>query len=299
MTSQQKLAGQAGPTTSQENNAALGARRWALVLALSLALVLTYHEYLQWMLDRWWVNEYYGHGFLIPLISGYLIYRQRTKLASLPAGSNIWGLPVIVLSLLLHLEALYRGAHFPSGFALIGTMFGLVIWLWGWPRARALLFPLAFLVFMVPMARLLVDQLAQPLQLFSARGAGVVANLLGVQTQTEGTMIVTRDYTFEVAIPCSGLKSIIAMSALGALIAYLVEGPRWKRLLLFLMAFPVALLANLIRIFVTLVLGNSLGPATAEGFFHTCSGAMVFIVAFAGLMLIGGVLGCRQMRADI
>lgn len=295
MTSQAELTAPAGETTQQDQRVPA----WALVVVLGLALVLTYHEYLQWMLERWWASEYYGHGFLVPLISGYLIYRQRNQLASRPRGGNIWGLPVILLSLLLHLQALHRGVHFPSGFALIGTMFGLVIWLWGWARARGVLFPLAFLVFMVPMARLLVDQLAQPLQQFSAQGAGLLSNLLGISTDIEGTVLVTRDYTFEVAIPCSGLKSVIAMSALGALIAYLVEGPRWKRVVLFLMAFPVALLANLLRIFVTLVLGNSLGPATAEGFFHTFSGALVFVIAFVGLMLIGGALGCHQMRADI
>ena len=273
---------------------------WALLAAVTVAVGLTFHEYLAWMVSQWWRDEYYSHGFLIPIISGYLIWHQRERLAALPRRGSWWGLPVLVAGLLLHLVALRVGAHFPSGFALIAVLFGLILWLGGWPLGRALLFPVAFLVFMVPLARLLVDYLALPMQLFSARGGGALARALGLpDVVVQGTTITTRDYTFEVAIPCSGLKSVIAMSALGALMAYLLQGPRWKRGLLFVASFPVAVVANLLRIFVTIVLGNSVGPALAEGFFHKASGALVFVFAFAGLLLLGGALGCRKMREDI
>lgn len=189
--------------------------------------------------------------------------------------------------------------HFPSGFALIIVLYGLVAWLQGWTRARALLFPFAFLFFMVPMARLLVDKLALPMQLFSARGAATLASFFGMHTNVDGVAILTRDYVFEVAIPCSGLHSAIAMSALGALVAYALEGAAWRRWLLFFLSLPIAVLANLIRIWITLILGNSLGPAVAEGFFHKASGAVVFLLAFLGLLLVGGILGCRQLREDI
>ena len=115
----------------------------------------------------------------------------------------------------------------------------------------------------------------------------------------EGTLIQTPMYTFEVAIPCSGLKSTIAMTALAALFAYLLVAPLWKKLLLFVAAFPVALLANTVRIFLTVVLGTTLGPEAAEGFFHSVSGIMVFLVALAGLFGVGRLLGCLQLREDI
>jgi exosortase len=269
-------------------------------LVLLVALVgLTFHEFLSWLVYNWQHDDYYSHGPLIPLLSAYLIYRAWPKLRGLPAEGHVYGLWLIAGGLLFQLGSVYYGAHFPSGFALIAVLYGLVIWLWGWPRGRALLFPFAFLFFMVPMARLLVDKFSVPMQLFSAHGAAALGGVFGLVDHTEGVKIFTRDYVFEVAIPCSGLKSIIAMSALGALVAYLLEGPLWKRWILFAASIPVAIIANILRIFVTLVLGNSLGPAAAEGFFHKASGALVFVIAFVGLLVLGGLMGCRQMREDI
>ena len=271
---------------------------WLLVV-IAVGTVLAYWHLLVWMVERWSKSEYYGHGFLIPLISAYLIYRQRESLKNLPRESFRWGLPVVAGALLLHVLATWLDVHFPSGFALVATIFGLVIWVWGWPTARALAFPVGFLAFMVPLARLLVDQFAQPLQLLGASLAGWLAYATGADVIIEGTTIHTPIYTFEVAIPCSGLKSSIAMSALAALLGYLVVAPMGKKVLLFVASIPVALLANTARIFVTLVLGQTLGPATAEGFFHSFSGILVFLFGLTGLFLVGKGLGCWQLRDDI
>ncbi len=270
-----------------------------LIGALVVGLLLAYGQLLIWMGQRWYKSEYYGHGFLIPLISVYLICRQSKRLRDLPRRDFRWGPPVVAAALLLHLLATWLDVHFPSGFALVVTIFGLVIWLWGWPTARAAAFPIGFLMFMVPLARLLVDQFAQPLQLLGANLAGWLAYGIGMDTIIEGTTIHTPVYTFEVAIACSGLKSSIAMSALAALLSYLVVAPLGKKIVLFLTSVPVALLANASRIFVTLVLGQTVGPKAAEGFFHSVSGILVFLIGFAGLFLVARGLGCWQLRDDI
>jgi exosortase len=251
------------------------------------------------MAQQWWKDEYYGHGVLIPVVTGYLLWRQRSRLAALPHRGDWRGLLVLAGALLVQAAAQALGVHFVSGFALVATLWGLALWLWGPAVARAVLFPLAFLLFMVPLSRILVEKLSLPMQLFSARGAGAVAAAVLGGVKVTGTSIATPGYTFAVALPCSGLKSLISMSALGALFAYLVEGPPLRRVLLFLAAFPIALLANLIRIFATVVLGNTIGPAAAEGFFHTLSGAVVFLLALGGLFALGGLLGCHQLRDDI
>jgi len=271
---------------------------YLLILVLVL-LVGAYFEYLVWMVGRWWRSEYYSHGFLIPLISGYLVYRQRQQLATLPREGHTWGLVIVGASLLLYLWGVAIPAHFIQGFAFVGTLWGLAWWLGGWPLARAVAFPAAFLLFMVPLARLLVELFAQPLQLHSALLAGAVSQFIGMDVTIEGTSLQIPGYTFEVAVPCSGLKSTIAMSALAALLAYLAAAPIWRKLLLFALSVPVALLANAVRIWVTLVLGGSLGPKAAEGFFHSLSGILVFLLGLGGLLLVGRLLGCHQMREDI
>ena len=276
-----------------------GTVSWPQLIVLAIAVLFAYGHLLLWMVNWWSRSQYYGHGFLIPIVSGYLIWRQRESLRKLPKEQFNRGMKIIVASLLLHLGATLGDIHFLSGFALVGTIFGLVVWLGGRQWGRALAFPLAFLLFMVPLDRLLVDQLAQPLQVFSARLAGGAIAAVGTDVIIEGTLIHTPIYSFEVAIPCSGLKSTIAMTALAALFAYLVVAPPWKRLVLFAAAFPVALLANAARIFVTVVLGTTLSPALAEGFFHSVSGILVFLLGLAGLFGVGRLLGCLQLRDDM
>jgi exosortase len=272
---------------------------WWWPVALAVAVAASYHELITWMAQQWWRDEYYGHGMIIPVVSAYLLWRERGRLAALPQRSDWRGLVVLSGALVLQAAGETLGVHFASGFALVATLWGLALWLWGPAVARAVLFPLAFLLFMVPLSRILVEKLALPMQLFSARGAGAVAGALLDGVKVTGTSIATPGYIFSVAIPCSGLKSLISMSALGALYAYLVEGPPLRRVLLFLAALPIALLANLLRIFATVVLGNTIGPAAAEGFFHTVSGIFVFLLALGGLFVLGGALGCQKLRDDI
>ncbi len=271
---------------------------WPLAVVIAL-LVVAFWENLDWLVRTWSADEFYNHGFLIPLISGYLIYRKWDHLKQLPRVSFYGGILVMLASLALHLVATYLDVHFPSTFGLIGMMIGLVWWLWGWQVLKAIVFPLAFLCFMVPLGKLLVDRVAQPMQLLGAKLAGGAAQFLGMPTRIDGTTLQTPEYTFEVAVACSGLKSAIAMLALGALLAYLVKCVWWKRLVIFAASLPAAILANGIRIWLTLVMGRALGEKAAEGFVHTFSGMLVFLLAFLALFGVTSLLRCTQLRDDI
>ena len=152
---------------------------------------------------------------------------------------------------------------------------------------------------MIPLGRLLIDQVAQPMQLFAAQVAGAGAQILGMPTQIDGTTLRIPDYTFEVAVACSGLKSAIAMLALGALLAYVVKDVWWKKAIIFGAALPVAMLANAARIWLTMMLGRGISEKAAEGFFHTFSGMLVFLLAFIGLFGVTNLLKCKQLRDDI
>ncbi len=268
---------------------------WAVVLLL----VVCFASYLQWMWQIWMRSEYYGHGFVIPVISGYLVYRRRGQLLQVAPETDLRGLALLLPGLALFLAAVYADVNFVQGFAMVTVIGGLVLLLWGPVRARLLLFPVAFLTLMVPVDRLLVQQLSNPLQIYGAAVAARIVGFIGVPVEQHGTTLAIPDYTFEVAQACSGLKSIIAMSALAALFAFLVEGRWWKRLLLFVAGAPIAMAANALRITFTLILGRAFGPEAAEGFFHTLSGLMVFILALIGLFLMARLLRCDAMRQDI
>jgi len=264
-----------------------------------LLLLVCFAPHLKWMWDIWWRSAYYGHGPLIPLISAYLVYTRRREFARADDGHSLWGLPLTALGLVLYAVAIFLDVNFPQGFAMILVIAGLVVLLYGWGRARVIAFPIVFLAFMVPLGRLLVTQFSNPLQIASAAIASRVPMLLGIPVQVHGTTIAIPEYTFEVAQACSGLKSTIAMSALAALFAYLVAAPLWKRMVIFIAGAPVALVANTIRISFTLILGRAFGAAAAEGFFHTFSGLLVFLLGLTGLFAVAAVLKCDTMREDI
>ena len=272
---------------------------WAQILIAAALLIACFNQYIVWMADRWWRDEYYGHGMFIPLVSGYLISRRAAALRALPQRNFARGLPIIALGLGLHLLASTADVNFPSGFGLVLTIFGMTVWLWGWPVARGCAFPIAFLAFMVPLGRLLVDKAGMPMQLLAAQLGGTFAAHVGIPVHIEGTTLSVPGYTFAVAAACSGLKSVIAMTALAALYAYLVQARLWQRVLIVAGCVPVALLSNAIRVAVTLVLGKALGRGAAEGFLHTASGALVFIVALIGLTLLASLLQCNQLRDDV
>ncbi|MEN6642974.1 MAG: exosortase/archaeosortase family protein [Armatimonadia bacterium] len=289
-----------GPT----NQESAAPRPWTasvppLALLVVLVLVAAFNQHFVWLWQKGWHNEYYGHGFLIPIICAYLIYRRKDHLATLPRTGCWIGLPVLLAGLALHILAIIQDVNFPQGFAFVTVIIGLTIWLYGWPVARDIAFPLAFLLFMVPMGRVLVDTFAQPMQLISARVAGHAAGFLGIPVAIDGTTLRIPDYTFEVGIPCSGLKSAIAMTALGALYAYVLQGTWQQRAAIFAMSLPAALVANAVRIWLTLVLAISFGPSAAEGFFHTLSGMVVFVLALLGLFGFGSLIHCTTLREDI
>jgi exosortase len=262
-------------------------------------LVLCFAHYLGWMWRIWLRSDYYGHGPLIPVIAGYLVYTRRRELAQAAETGHMWGVPFIAGGLLVQTAAMYQDVNFPQGFALIAVVFGLTVLLRGWDAARVVSFPIAFLAFMVPMGRILVNQLSLPLQLGSTKLAVLVPMLMGVPVEVRGTTIDIPEYTFEVAEACSGLKSSIAMSALAALFAYLIVAPPWKRVVVFVAGLPVALLANAGRITLTLMLAKSFGAEAAEGFFHSFSGVLVFVLGLTGLFLVSKGLGCDRMREGI
>lgn len=284
-------------TYSSSAGLASDALFWPAVVGIAFAAA--FGPELLWMVDRWIRSEYYGHGVFVPVVSAYLMYRRRESLTSLARCGDWFGLVLIMAGLVVHLIAVFLDVNFASGFAFILTLWGLIGWVWGRAVARAALFPIAFLVFMVPVDRLLVDAFASPLQLLAAKLAAGFTHAIGMPVTREGVNVSVPQYTFEVAVPCSGLKSLTTMIALSTLYAYLVQAPWWRRVLVGLSAVPVALLANVARVALVLLVAQSLGASIAEGFFHSVSGLFVFAIGLLGLYGLGRLLGCRTLRDDI
>jgi exosortase len=179
-----------------------------------------------------------------------------------------------------------------QGLSLILAVSGIVLHLYGSRVLLKVAFPLAFLLFMIPTLPWFIDVVSFELKLLAARGAVGVAHVVGVPVVREGVNLHFTDGVLAVENACSGLRSLMALLALGALFAYLATGPVWSRILLFLLALPIAVIANLMRVSGLCVYAGMAGVDKAAGVFHDIGGYVLFALAFVLLTCCKRILRC-------
>ncbi len=234
-------------------------------------------------------ESYYTHGPLMPLVS-LVIVLLLVRHASIPVRPrHRTGVVVLFFSLLLHLMACRARVNFASGFAFIGVLAGLVLLLWGGQALRRLWFPIALLVFMVPLPDVTITNLNFTLRNYAAAGGVAAANALGVIAERMGDrgnqVILEGDKTLVIANVCNGLRTLISLLAFGALYAYVCRLRGAWRVGLFALTIPVAVVANSLRIVALILVADIWDVETATGFFHDFSGVLIFVLAF--LLMFG------------
>jgi exosortase len=174
---------------------------------------------------------------------------------------------------------------FFSRMSLLVILAGLIILFQGWNFFRAVLFPWAVLILMIPIPNLVLQQVTFPLQLLASKLATGLLEVVGVPVLRQGNVIVLASMPLDVAEACSGIRSLLTLVTLAIIYSFLMETRIWMRVLLVCSAIPIAVAANGFRIFGTGLLVQYWDPEKAEGFFHTFSGWLIFVVA---LMLLFG-----------
>ena len=250
-----------------------------LLVAVLLALYAPVLVRLVW---HWWTNPDYSHGFLVPLLSAYLLWQRRDQLAEVARRPSNWGLLVVLGSLgLLFLGSL--GAElFLTRISIIGTICGLIAYFSGWKLLRAMAFPLAFLLFAVPIPVIIYNEIVFPLQFLASRFATSCLETLNLfPIMREGNVLIMPGMRLEVVEACSGIRSLMSLLALAAGYGYLAEKSIAVRWFLFLAMVPLAIVSNGTRVMITALMTNYIGPKAAEGFMHEFSGWVIFVVATA------------------
>jgi exosortase A len=269
-------------------------KKGMLVGICSLGLFLyAYHETFLWLHERYDnPDSHYSHGYLIPFICGYLIWQQRKELAELPRTSSSVGLGLIVMALLVHVVSVWTHTFFTSGFSIMVLVTGLCLYLYGTEVTKKLAFPVGFLAFMFPLPMRVISAISFPLKMLVANLGTKIMALSGMPIVREGAMIQLTNASLSVGDPCSGIRSLIALMAMGALFAYLLRGGIGRKLLLFLLTIPVAIATNVLRVCTLIFVAEKLGSewASPEHWFHTTSGLAVFFISMAILFGIMRVL---------
>ncbi len=263
-------------------------RRYIGASILLTAFVVCFSPTFQWLHYKFQLPEsYYSHGYLIPLVSMYLIYLKKAEISRLARNSTPLGLVILILSLLIHLLGVLSDTNFVSAFAMVFFLLGCSLYLMGIKSTRLILFPLFFLFFLCPMPDFILDPIALPLKYFATLFALKITNLIGIPYYREGFIIHLTNSTFLVGAPCNGMRSLISFLALGFLAVYFIRVSWWKTGLFLLSTIPLSIFLNGIRISILLYIANQYGQqaASPESYFHEASGLTVFVIGLVVMMI--------------
>ncbi len=259
--------------------------------AIAILLSVVYSSAFAWMYTRWSARDtYYSHGFLVPFISGFLVWQKRKLLSGIIVKPSPLGWSWLGGALLLQMVGTLWNIGFVSGISFILAIIGLVQILLGKDYLREVILPILFLGFMVPLPEVVIVNFSFRLKLFAAQISTFIVNHLGVPAIREGSVIKTLHSTLMVEDPCSGIRSLVALIALGALMSYFSNLSKIKKIALFISALPIAIASNIVRIVALTMISEIYGEQYAGGLVHDTLGILTFVFAFAGLALVSKLL---------
>ncbi|OGC94474.1 MAG: hypothetical protein A2W25_01450 [candidate division Zixibacteria bacterium RBG_16_53_22] len=269
----------------------LNKHRFPYIL-FGLVILLNFH--LLWgLIEDWLRDDNYSHGFLVIPVSIFLIWRGRARIR-FPAPVSRTGFIFFVLGCIGLLFGSAASEFFATRFSLVLTITGLALYYLGNENFRRVWFAFFFLLFMIPIPAIVYYSATMPLQLFASKATTAILHVIGVPSSREGNIIYLPTYTLEVVEACSGLRSLVALMALAALIGNLILPGRIRPLLLFVLAIPVAIVVNIFRLVITAIGAYTISPKLAEDFLHEVSGILVFAVAFLIIIAITGLLKWKR-----
>jgi len=259
--------------------------KFLLPLALLIAATL-YWTVVPKLVNDWWNDPNFSHGFLVPLFSAWLIWERRAELRAFDSKRTLLpGILLLLVGVAMLVVGKAGGEYFTMRSSLVFVTGGLFWIVFGGEGFRLCLFPIGFLFFMVPIPYILYDAIAFPLKMIASWFGEHSLTLVGVPVFREGNIMVLPNLQLEVADACSGIRSLMSLMALATAAAYFMSLGAARGGVLFLSAIPISIVTNSLRIFVTGVLSYKYGQQAAEGFFHEFSGWVVFL---AGAFLIVG-----------
>lgn len=258
-----------------------------VVIATLLAIYL---PFLQKLVSDWGTNEDYSHGYFIPVLSAYFIWSMRYQLEKIEVRPNNAGLILIGIGLLQLVVGKVGSELFLQRTSLILVLIGVILFLLGWEYFKKLLFPIFYMVFMIPLPAIVWNNIAFPMQLFSSAITEQVVYLFGIPIFREGNVLHLPETTLEVVAACSGLRSLMTMFALSSALAFMSRLNKLGKFIQFTSAAPIAVIANIIRLTGTAILASRFGPEVAHGFLHDFSGIVVFVLGLSLLIAVNTLL---------
>jgi exosortase len=268
-------------------------------LLLGLAVVLLYFPVLRVLVQQWWDDPNYSHGFLVPVFCAYVLWERRRELSELAPRPTSAGLVVLLGSIAVLFLGSLGAELFLARVSLLGVIVGLLLFLHGWPIVKRMAFPLAALLLMIPIPGVIYYQLVFPLQLFASKLAAAALQASHIMPVfREGNILVLPSSRLEVAEACSGIRSLMSLLTIAIIYGYLSENRTWLRWLLCLLIVPIAVLSNSARVIFAAIGSEYIGMSAVEGTSHFLSGIFLFLVAIMMLMACHSLLRVMLRRGS-
>ncbi len=267
---------------------------WGIWVVFAFLLLGAYLPTFRWMIQRWDESDsYMSHGWLIPPLAAWLLWRERKTIAAAAGSGAASGLGVIAAALAIHLVAGVADVSSISGLTLIPVLLGFTALRFGWGLTRQAWFPITFLLCMVPPPEFIINGINFNLKLFAADIAAGLLNVTGLPAVRTGSFMLFGSEKLAIGDVCSGLRSLLALLTLGILYAWLIRSKGVVKVLAVLAAtIPAAIIGNGLRIGLVAYLVDWLGhdrvftPLIGSWDLHLFTGAIIFM---ADLAVLAGV----------
>ena len=256
-------------------------------LLLTAVLLYLYFPVLKLLSWQWYNDADYSHGFLVPVLSAYLIWAKREKIGQAPRNPSVWGLVIVFVSLAMLFVGSLGAELSLARLSFVGCICGMVVYFAGSKVLRAMAFPIAFLLFAIPMPTVIYNEIVFPLQFIASKFATRTLEVLNLfPIMREGNVLILPGMRLEVVEACSGIRSLMSLLALAAGYGYVVERSVAVRWFMVIAMVPLAIISNGLRIMITAIMAHYIGPKAAEGFMHEFSGWVIFVVATVLFLLL-------------
>jgi exosortase D (VPLPA-CTERM-specific) len=249
-----------------------------------LFLMIAYWGGLTELVSRWEKQEEYGHGFFLPVISLWILWKRKDALQASWGESSPFGLFFVFTGILMLIVGEISAIYILIQYGFLISLIGIVLTSGGVSLAKVSLMPILFLIFAIPLPYFVDAQLSWKLQLLSSQiGVGIL-RLFGTSVFLEGNVIDLGIYKLQVVDACSGLRYLYPLLSIGFLISYMYQSKLWQKLAVFISAIPITILMNSLRISFVGLLVNKWGSEMADGFLHYFEGWVIFMACLLLLL---------------
>lgn len=262
--------------------------QWPLLLGLLTLAIPTFLA----LAEQHWATEAGAHAPLVLVTGGWMIYRKLHETEVPPQPGRGYKVALLLVpSLVLYVFGRAYDYLIFEAVGLYGAAIATAYRLWGGKLLRELSFPIFFLAFAIPLPGWLLDQTTAPLKQFASTITTGVLQWAGVPIVREGVTLYVAQYQLLVEDACAGMNAIVGLTSLGLFYAYMMRGTSWRYcLLLMFFILPIAVLANVIRIIVLVLITLYAGDEAAQGFLHGTAGLVLFASALLLVMGLDSVL---------